>query len=36
MMKFIITDIKEIMTRLESHRLWIETIGEQGEKSLFS
>lgn len=25
-------DIKEIMTRLESHRLWIETIGEQGEK----
>ncbi|NMO94999.1 pentapeptide repeat-containing protein [Paenibacillus lemnae] len=26
------TDIKEIITRLESHRLWIDTIGEQGEK----
>lgn len=25
-------DIKEIMTRLESHRLWLETVGEQGEK----
>ncbi|MEK4171384.1 pentapeptide repeat-containing protein [Lysinibacillus sp. FSL L8-0312] len=26
------TDIKEIIIQLESHRLWIETIGEQGEK----
>ncbi|MCR2806921.1 pentapeptide repeat-containing protein [Paenibacillus soyae] len=26
------TDIKEIMDRLESHRLWIDTIGEQGDK----
>lgn len=26
------TNIKEIMLRLESHRLWIETVGEQGEK----
>ncbi|WP_028558684.1 pentapeptide repeat-containing protein [Paenibacillus pinihumi] len=26
------TDIKEIIIRLELHRLWIETIGEQGEK----
>ncbi|GGI11633.1 pentapeptide repeat-containing protein [Gottfriedia solisilvae] len=25
-------DIKEIILKLESHRLWIETIGEQGEK----
>lgn len=26
------TDNKEIIVQLESHRLWIETIGEQGEK----
>ncbi|MGA3599118.1 hypothetical protein [Lysinibacillus agricola] len=26
------TDIREIIVQLESHRLWIETIGEQGEK----
>ncbi|MEY9972672.1 uncharacterized protein YjbI with pentapeptide repeats [Lysinibacillus sp. RC46] len=27
-----ITDFREIIVQLESHRLWIETIGEQGEK----
>ncbi|MED4532572.1 pentapeptide repeat-containing protein [Metabacillus fastidiosus] len=27
-----ITDIREIIVQLESHRLWIETIGKQGEK----
>jgi uncharacterized protein YjbI with pentapeptide repeats len=26
------TDIREIIVQLESHRLWIETIGKQGEK----
>ncbi|WP_078552220.1 pentapeptide repeat-containing protein [Bacillus alkalicellulosilyticus] len=26
------TDIREIIVQLESHRLWTETIGEQGEK----
>ncbi|WP_232699734.1 pentapeptide repeat-containing protein [Brevibacillus daliensis] len=26
------TDIREIIVQLESHRLWIETIGEQGDK----
>ncbi|MGE7943706.1 hypothetical protein ACQKNB_16635 [Lysinibacillus xylanilyticus] len=26
------TDIREIIVQLESHRLWIKTIGEQGEK----
>lgn len=25
-------DIKELILKLESHRLWIETVGEQGEK----
>lgn len=26
------TDLREIIIQLESHRLWIETLGEQGEK----
>lgn len=26
------TDIREIIVQLESHRLWIETLGEQGKK----